>query len=104
VAHAWGDTLEALLCVAATPALRRTGAGSAPAVWNLLDNARLNYEREALQRAGDEHADAPGATQQQAHDDDDAEEPAEDVWGRFHALAAQRVGTLGVRGVPDDEL
>jgi hypothetical protein len=26
------------------------------------------------------------------------------VWGRFHALAAQRVGTLGVRGVPDDEL
>jgi hypothetical protein len=112
LAHSWGDALEALLCVATTPALRRTGAGSAPAVWNLLDNARLNFERSALQRVGDEREEAPGATQQ-ARDDVELvassspagrAEPDLDVWERFHALAAQRVGTLGPRGVPEDEL
>lgn len=48
----WHDALEVLLCLAATPALRNTGTGSAPAVWNLMDNAKLHVEREALMRLG----------------------------------------------------
>ncbi len=106
-AHAWGDALETLLCLAATPALRRTGVGSAPAVWNLLDNARFNYERDALRAtrlaAAAEQTQEPvlaASADAAPHGD----EPG-DVWGRFHALAAQRAAALTERGVlPDDEL
>ena len=34
------------------PRLRKTGAGSSPAMWNLLDNAKFNYERETLAAQG----------------------------------------------------
>lgn len=101
IAHDWEDALEALLCLAATPALRRTGIGSSPALWHLLDNAKLSYERAALQRIGyarqeaDEEADAAP----ESHQDE-----APDPWGQFELLAAQRAGALGERGVLADEL
>lgn len=101
-ARNWTDALEALLCLAATPALRRTGIGSSPALWHLLDNAKLSYERAALQRAGyvaqaAAEPDAPpgGAAAEAA-------EGAEDVWEQFERLAAQRA--LGERGAMADEL
>jgi hypothetical protein len=103
VAHDWADALEALLCLAATPALRRTGIGSSPALWHLLDNAKLSYERAALQRIGytrqevDEEADAVAAAE--SHQDE-----APDPWEQFELLAAQRAGALGERGVLADEL
>ncbi len=106
VARAWGDALEALLCVAATPALRRTGVGSAPGLWNLLDNARLQYDAAALQRV---HRSAgSAAAEEEAEGDANAASadtaPDVDVWAAFHAAAARKAATLGERGLPADEL
>ena len=47
----WLETMEILTCVSHTPALRRTGIGSSPAMWNFLDNAKLHVEDPSL--AGD---------------------------------------------------
>ena len=44
--------METLTCLAHTPALRRTGVGSSPAMWNFLDNAKLHVEDPSL--AGDD--------------------------------------------------
>ena len=104
-AHAWADALEALLCLAATPALRRTGIGSSPALWHLLDNAKLNYERAALQRIGiareaaeDKGAASSGAAAKSAN------EAPDDPWEQFEALAAERAAALNERGILADEL
>ena len=40
--------METLTCLAHTPALRRTGVGSSPAMWNFLDNAKLHVEDPSL--------------------------------------------------------
>lgn len=48
----WLETMETLTCLAHTPALRRTGVGSSPAMWNFLDNAKLHVEDPSL--AGDD--------------------------------------------------
>ena len=105
MAHAWADALEALLCLAATPMLRRTGIGSSPALWHLLDNAKLNYERAALQRIGlareaaaDAGAASPGAAAEGAN------EAPDDPWEQFESLAAERAAALNQRGVLADEL
>ena len=103
-AHSWADALEALLCLAATPALRRTGIGSSPALWHLLDNAKLNYERAALQRIGfarDAADDAGAASVGSAAESTDE---APDLWGHFESLAAERAAALNERGVLADEL
>ena len=81
--------------------LRRTGVGSAPATWHLLDNAKLSYERAALQRIGytrDDQDEAPGNVAAGAADE------APDAWEQFELLAAQRAGALNERGVLADEL
>ena len=44
----WLETMETLTCLAHTPALRRTGVGSSPAMWNFLDNAKLHVEDPSL--------------------------------------------------------
>lgn len=44
----WLETMEILTCVSHTPALRRTGIGSSPAMWNFLDNAKLHVEDPSL--------------------------------------------------------
>ena len=105
MAHAWADALEALLCLAATPMLRRTGIGSSPALWHLLDNAKLNYERAALQRIGlareaaaDAGAASPGAAAEGAN------EAPDDPGEQFESLAAERAAALNQRGVLADEL
>ena len=40
--------MEVLLCLSHTKPLRRTGVGSAPAMWNFLDNAKLHVEDPGL--------------------------------------------------------
>ncbi|ACO68705.1 predicted protein [Micromonas commoda] len=52
----WLETMEILTCVSHTPALRRTGIGSSPAMWNFLDNAKLHVEDPSL--AGDSADDS----------------------------------------------
>ena len=104
MARNWADALEALLCVSATPSLRRTGIGSSPAIWHLLDNAKANYERAALQRIGyarEEADEVDAASSDYAADNEDE---SVDAWGHFLQLAAQRVSGLDERGVLGDEL
>ena len=105
-ALAWADALEALLCVAATPALRRTGIGSSPALWHMLDNAKLNYERAALQRIGlarEEAAEDAGAASPESAAETSHDAP-DDPWELFDALAAKHAASLNERGVLADEL
>jgi hypothetical protein len=40
--------METLVCLAHTKALRNTGLGSSPAMWNFLDNAKLHVENPDL--------------------------------------------------------
>ena len=53
-AHAWArrgkwlEAMETLVCLAHTKALRNTGLGSSPAMWNFLDNAKLHVENPGL--------------------------------------------------------
>jgi hypothetical protein len=87
-----------------TPALRRTGVGSAPALWNLLDNAKRNYELAMLgQAALEDHSldeEEPAAA---THAGSEARhEPPPDAWERFQALASQRASGLGVDGLNDE--
>ena len=101
VAGQWEEALEILLCLADTPQLRNTGSGSAPAVWNLLDNAKVQVEQAALRRLGmdggmgqrgdgdevwpavapDPEGDLAGAGEHVA--------PEEDKWELFERLQAQ---------------
>lgn len=109
IARVWGDALEALLCLAATPALRYTGAGSSPAVWNLLDNVRLRFEEAALSRAsgGNGNANDDASEDRGAVDGDGpapsaapdgiASGPPLDVWERFREEAAKRASLVGER-------
>jgi hypothetical protein len=100
----WEEALEILLCLAQTPPLRNTGSGSAPAVWNLLDNAKVQVEQAALRRLGldegmGERGDGSDAWLDGAPDpegglavarDDAALE--EDKWELFERLQAQHEG------------
>ena len=56
-ASRWLETMEILTCVAHTPAIRRTGIGSSPAMWNFLDNAKLHVEDPSLASSADDLAD-----------------------------------------------
>jgi hypothetical protein len=103
----WRDALEVLLCLSATPSLRNTGTGSAPAVWNLLDNAKLHVEREALSQLG-----LAGPEEQSMEDDAGSHvvglhseplpggdapsgtRPEDDKWEMFAQLAAEKHGEL----------
>ena len=57
-AHAWArrgkwlEAMETLVCLAHTKALRNTGLGSSPAMWNFLDNAKLHVENPGLVSLG----------------------------------------------------
>ncbi len=44
----WLEAMETLTCLAHTKALRNTGLGSSPAMWNFLDNAKLHVENPDL--------------------------------------------------------
>lgn len=72
-----------LLCITHAPRLRRTGPGSSPAQWNLLDNVKLHYEQVALEAAGlpnraDEDDEGP------PHEPlDSGRAPEDDPWEAF---------------------
>ena len=73
----------------------------------MLDNAKLNYERAALQRIGLAHEAAEDEDAGPAFPGGAAEtgrEPLDDPWEQFDALAAQRAASLNERGVLADEL
>ena len=44
----WLEAAEVLTCVSHTKALRRTGIGSSPAMWNFLDNVKAHIENPDL--------------------------------------------------------
>ena len=104
----WEAALEILLCLAATPQLRNTGTGSAPAVWNLLDNAKVQVEQAALRRLGvdteagemgagedtwPEAAPGPGLEAGLSVAGEHAA-PEDDKWELFERLQAEHGGEL----------
>ena len=54
----WLEAMETLVCLAHTKALRNTGLGSSPAMWNFLDNAKLHVENPGLLAAARDDASA----------------------------------------------
>ena len=54
----WLEAMETLVCLAHTKALRNTGIGSSPAMWNFLDNAKLHVENPGLLAAARDDASA----------------------------------------------
>jgi protein disulfide-isomerase-like protein len=54
----WLEAMETLTCLAHTKALRNTGLGSSPAMWNFLDNAKLHVENPGLLAAARDDASA----------------------------------------------
>jgi hypothetical protein len=54
----WLEAMETLVCLAHTKALRNTGHGSSPAMWNFLDNAKLHVENPGLLAAARDDASA----------------------------------------------
>ena len=54
----WLEAMETLVCLAHTKALRNTGLGSSPAMWNFLDNAKLHVENPGLLVAARDDASA----------------------------------------------
>lgn len=59
----WLEAMETLVCLAHTKALRNTGLGSSPAMWNFLDNAKLHVENPGLlATARDDASASDGST------------------------------------------
>ena len=56
----WAEALELLLQVQHTPTLRKTGIGSSPSMWNLLDNVKFNLEPDVNEKEGGAAATGPG--------------------------------------------
>ena len=100
--------METLTCLAHTPALRRTGVGSSPAMWNFLDNAKLHVEDPSL--AGDDFdylekieseqdfaqavaaAEAAAAETAETADDDTNEQRHGFDWHAWEEFTARGVG------------
>lgn len=104
----WLETMETLTCLAHTPALRRTGVGSSPAMWNFLDNAKLHVEDPSL--AGEDFdylqkieseedfaqavaaAEAAAAETAETADDDTNEQRHGFDWHAWEEFTARGVG------------
>jgi len=84
----WRDSLETLLCLTETPQLRNTAAGSSPALWNLMDNAKAQLECTAGRGGGMEGGAETEAPHADAGTDD--EHPDDDLWARFQENAERR--------------
>ena len=118
----WLETMETLTCLAHTPALRRTGVGSSPAMWNFLDNAKLHVEDPSL--AGDDFdlekieseedfaqavaaAEAAAAETAETADDDTNEQRHGFDWHAWEEFTARGVGDSrgdgGVRELDESE-
>lgn len=100
--------METLTCLAHTPALRRTGVGSSPAMWNFLDNAKLHVEDPSL--AGEDFdylqkieseedfaqavaaAEAAAAETAETADDDTNEQRHGFDWHAWEEFTARGVG------------
>ena len=119
----WLETMETLTCLAHTPALRRTGVGSSPAMWNFLDNAKLHVEDPSL--AGEDFdylqkieseedfaqavaaAEAAAAETAETADDDTNEQRHGFDWHAWEEFTARGVGDSrgddGVRELDESE-
>ena len=115
--------METLTCLAHTPALRRTGVGSSPAMWNFLDNAKLHVEDPSL--AGEDFdylqkieseedfaqavaaAEAAAAETAETADDDTNEQRHGFDWHAWEEFTARGVGDSrgddGVRELDESE-
>ena len=122
----WLETMETLTCLAHTPALRRTGVGSSPAMWNFLDNAKLHVEDPSLagedfdylqkieseedfaQAVAAAEAAAAEAAETAETDDDDTNEQRHGFdWHAWEEFTARGVGDSrgdgGVRELDESE-